>query len=281
MAATVLIIILVPVRVTNAQPTGTPSRPGGGGGPIGEQSPCTSTPAACQGASRALPGQAEAGTAGSTLPAPGCQTGRVVTTDGAVQSDSMPFCPDSSGGGAVAPSGPGAAGTTQVDTDGDGTPDAPAPPPPPPPPTHPEIVAAVCPDPPVPVIGHNPREYGITGMHTWLWSAGDNAPRSASGVIRTYPVTCKLTAARFDVDTGDDNAERYGHPRSYTSTAPGSETETTEMQHFWEVKGTYPMTLTITWTRVSNYGSDSTTATASADYPVKEIVVGMTAPQSD
>lgn len=39
--------------------------------------------------------------------------------------------------------------------------------PPPPPPTHSEIVATTCPPAPTPDLRHNPREFGITGFHTW------------------------------------------------------------------------------------------------------------------
>ncbi|HUG85367.1 MAG TPA: hypothetical protein VMM13_12420 [Euzebya sp.] len=212
-----------------------------------ENSACFISPAACLGAGTPLP---VAGSAGSTSPPqPGCISGRIVTPEAGGQSDGFPYCPD---------------------TDGDGIADTPAVP------THAEVVAAICPSPPPAVVGHNPREYGITGLHTWLWSAGDTTSRSASGTIRTYPVTCTLTATSFHFDTGDPHAQRYGHPRSYTSDQPGGEHEDTPVQHFWEVKGTFTLTHTVTWSRTSDVGADTTTTTTATDYPVKEVVGGMT-----
>ncbi|HUG83825.1 MAG TPA: hypothetical protein VMM13_04630, partial [Euzebya sp.] len=76
--------------------------------------------------------------------------------------------------------------------------------------------------------------------------------------------------------TGDPHAQRYGHPRSYTSDQPGGEHEATPVQHFWEVKGTFTLTLTVTWSRTSEVGADITTTTTATDYPVKEVVGGMT-----
>lgn len=261
-----MLIVLSLFLVAATGVVGPSNGAGGVGAADDGKSPCTSTPAACQGASTPLPGQAVADGVGSTAARPGCATNRVVTTDGRVQSDSMPYCPQ----------GPGAGdGPATVDSDGDGTPDAPAPPPPP---THAEIVSEVCPAPSPARVGHNPREYGITGMDTWLWSAGDNSPRSAAGTIRGYAVTCALTAVEFTFDTNDTNAARYGHPRTYSSSVPGSESETTEVKHFWETKGTYRLELIVTWQRVTSVGADTVTRTAVADYPVKEIVIGMTVP---
>lgn len=200
-------------------------------------------------------------------------TGGGIPCGGGSTRDSHTDC----GPAANAPTSP--AGTT--DPTGTGTDDNTGNPAPPlPPPTHDEIITAVCPDLPPAEIGHNPREYGITGMHTWLWSAGDNTTKTTSGVIRGYPVDCILAATTFQVDTNDPNAARYGHRRTYTATAPGSETATTEMQHFWETKGTYQLTLTVTWQRITTVGTDYPTRTATVDYPVKEVVIGMATPDS-
>lgn len=267
----VTVLLLLSVPSASAQPADIGS---------GEQENegCVLSPAECLGATNPLP---VAGSAGSTNPRPGCQTGRVVTPDAGAQSDAMPFCPDgnSAGNGATGSPTTGQAGTAggQDDLQDDGK--AP-PPPPPPPPTHPEIVATVCPPSPSPVIGHSPHQYGITGLETWLWSDGLHTA-GAAGVIRGYPVDCTLTAIQFTFDTGDDHAERYGHQRVYTSANPGTEDETTDVRHMWEVKGTYQLALTITWSRTSNYGGDTTTSTTTKSHPVKEIVIGMTtAPNS-
>lgn len=229
----------------------SPAEPGGGGS-VGVEDGCRDTPAVCLGAGTALPVE---GSAGSTLPNPGCVSGRIVTPEAGGQSDGLPFCPD-----------------VVIDAEGNAIAVAP------PPPTHAEVVAQVCPAVPPAVVGHNPREFGITGFHTWLWSAGDTGSRSASGVIRSYPVTCSVTATRFDFDTGDGHAQRYGHARSYRSVEPGGEHEGTPVQHFWEVKGSYTLSHTVTWARVSSVGADAVTRSTEVGYPVKEIVAGMTTP---
>lgn len=215
--------------------------PGAGDATGGIETGCTLTPAACLGAGTPLP---VSGSAGSTQPGLGCLTGRIVTPDAGGQSDSLPWCPDLTG---------------------DGIADLPAPP------THGEIVAEVCPTPPAAVLGVNPRDFGITGIHTWLWADGDTAARAASGTIRFHPVTCTLTPSRFDFDTADVHAHRFGHQRRYTATGPGHEGEDTEVQHLWEVTGVYPISLTITWARATTAGVDRVTTTTTRDYQVNEV----------
>lgn len=166
---------------------------------------------------------------------------------------------------------------------GDGTgADAAGTAPPPPPPTHAEIVAALCPDTSVPTaqVGHNPREHGITGFETWIWSAGPSSHPGGSGSIRGYPVACTVTAVRFDVDTGDPHAEEWGHPRTYTTTDPGREADDTPIRHIFETAGTFPLTLTVTWQRTTSAGADQVLRTATATYPVHGIVIAPTTPPS-
>lgn len=143
-------------------------------------------------------------------------------------------------------------------------------PPPPPPPTHGEIVSQICPPPPEPTLGLSPSARGYTGTETWMWSQG---PHSAgnTGTIRGYAASCTLTASRFTFEVADPYAETYGHPSTYTSTEPGHRGETTDARHFWEVTGSYPLSLTITWARSTSAGSDTITSTATTDYDVAEI----------
>jgi hypothetical protein len=141
-------------------------------------------------------------------------------------------------------------------------------------------VAALCPTSsiPLPRIGHNPRHWGITGVHTWLWDDTDPRPVSTSGSIRGYAITCTLTPTTWTFDTGDPHAERFGHPRTYTSRSAGHEGEDTDVQHLWEVKGTFALAVTVTWDRTTTAGADRPTRTATTSYQVKEIRAGYTAP---
>ncbi len=205
---------------------------------------CQASPAACLGAGTPLP---LPGVDGSTSPFPGCRVGRILDAETG-QSDAVPFCPD---------------------VDGDGVADAPAPP------TAAEVVA-ICPPLPAPQIGHNPHQYGITGMETWLWDASAPIAQTTTGTIRSYAVSCTLTPTTWTFDTGDPHAARYGHARTYTSTSPGTEAETTEVRHLWEVTGTYTLTLTTTWERTTAVGGTPTsrtalTRTATTDLPVRQV----------
>lgn len=255
--------VLGAAQVPPAQDDSVPQPDAGGSTEVIDVA-CTDAPAACTGASLPVPGQAAVGTSGATGGARDGCIGRILTTEGSTasasqeQSDSVPYC--------------------QVDSDGDGVTDSV----PPPPPTHPEIVALLCADAtvPAPRIGHNPREYGITGLHTWLWDQTQPSAVTTSGRIRGYPVSCVLTPTGWLFDTGDPHAERYGHQRSYRATVPGEESESTPVQHFWEVKDTYTLSLAVTWHRTTTAGSDQTSRTTTTDYQVKEVVAGMTSPDS-
>lgn len=263
-----LLIVLAFLMVcSSANAVGQPNPPPTGGGSSDGQAPdgqgtCTAAPAACQGAPLPVPGQAAPGTVGAVAGQQAGCIGRILTTEGSnasasqQQSDSVPYC--------------------QVDSDGDGVTDSV----PPPPPTHPEIVALLCADATIPAarIGHNPRDYGITGFHTWLWDATQPAPATTSGTIRGYAVSCTLTPTTWTFDIGDPHAERYGHDRTHTASEPGSEDESTPVQHFWEVKGTYTLTLDVTWQRTTTAGADEPTRSATIDHQVKEVRAGMTTP---
>ncbi|HUG86535.1 MAG TPA: hypothetical protein VMM13_18350 [Euzebya sp.] len=202
---------------TEPPPANVPA-PGSGNTTEEAESPCREDFITCHGVSGVLPGQTVAVDAGAVGADGVCIQRTATPTEGeegpTTVSDSVPYC--------------------SHDSDGDGVADAL------PPPTHPEIVQVVCPSVPAPRVGHNPREYGITGLHTWLWDATQPSALSAAGVIRGYPVTCTLSPSRWVFDTGDPHAQRYGHQRVYAAGSPGTESEDTEVQHFWEVKGPTP-----------------------------------------
>ena len=231
--------------------------PSGGGSAAGE-SGCTSTPVSCEGASTPLPGQTVAVDAGTTGVQDGCLTGRIVTTGtGQTHSDYLPFCPDIDGDGIADPPANGTAIPVERR-----------------PPTHQDIIdEGVCPTIPTPAIGVNPREWGITGYHTWLWDTTTPGPQRDDGNIRGYYVECTITPTTWTFDVNEPTAERYGHQQQYTADNHGTETETTDIQHMWSTKGTYPITLTVQWDRVSNYGQDSDIGTNTRPYQVNEILI--------
>ena len=216
----------------------------GGGALDDEFGPCTASPLACTGVNTPLNGSDSLGLVGGVN---GCQGGRIVDAP-ADQSDAIPYCPD---------------------TNGDGIADLP--------PTHTEIVAAICPSPPTPDLRTSPTDTGITGLDTWYWSNGPHTA-SASGTIRGYPVDCTLTASRFTVDTGDIHADEFGTTRTHTTTDPGHDGPDTPITHLYERTGTYQLTLTISWTRTTTAGADTTTSATSRPYPVAEIRTVATTP---
>ncbi|MEE8599846.1 hypothetical protein [Euzebya tangerina] len=186
----------------------------------------------------------------------------MTTGTGQTQSDSLPFCPDADGDGiSDLPAGFIVAGTGVAI---------------PRPPDHDEIVQRICPDVPDPEIGHNPHQWGVTGVETWLWDATDPQPRSSGpGLdIRGYPVSCVLTPQTWTFDVGEPTAEQYGHQRQYTVREAGSESETTPVRHMWSTKGTYDVTLDVTWYRDTNYGDDWPVTETTRAYEVREIVIG-------
>ena len=213
------------------------AQPIGGGGAIDERPECLGSALTCYGVLSALPGSTSLGVVGN---AEGCAGGRIVDA-GAEQSDAIPYCPA---------------------VDGDGIAD--------PPPTHGQIVAALCPSAPEPVLATSPPDEGYTGLETWFWSTGTHQV-TESGTVGGYAVSCRLEAVEFAVDTGDVHADEFGHPRRYTSTSPGHDGADTEITHLYERVDTYTQTLTITWSRRTQMGADRTTSTTPRDYPVREI----------
>lgn len=212
--------------------------PGGGGGAdVGQGVACTASPLDCYGVLDALPGSSTLGVVGN---AEGCAGGRIVDA-GAQQSDAIPYCPD---------------------VDGDGIAD--------PPPTHGQIVAALCPSAPAPILATSPPDEGYTGLETWFWSTGTHQV-TETGTVGGYAVSCRLEAVEFAVDTGDVHAEEFGHPRHYTSMSPGHDGADTEITHLYERVDTYTQTLSITWSRRTQMGADRTTSSTSRDYTVLEI----------
>lgn len=151
-------------------------------------------------------------------------------------------------------------GGTLVPCDGAGGGGAFAPPPPPPP-TQSEA-QGFCPELPLAPIHTDPAPDGLTGLETRLWS--DPAPpRSASGSIRGYPVTCTATAESWRWATGDG--------RTSTSAGPGGPPPAEAVRHTYERRDTYELTLVVTWRLDTNYGTGRATRTSRRDYHVAEI----------
>ncbi len=236
-------VSLIATLLLGAVDAGDPTGGGGHGGDNGGNA-CVLGPLACVGVLDALPGSATLGVVGN---AEGCAGGRIVDA-GAEQSDAIPYCPD---------------------VDGDGVAD--------PPPTHGQIVAALCPTAPEPVLATSPPEEGYTGLETWFWSAGPHQV-TETGTVAGYRVSCQLEAVEFAVDTGDVHAQEFGHPRHYTSTAPGHDGADTDITHLYERVDTYTQTLAITWARRTHAGADRITSSSTRDYPVLEIRAVATTP---
>jgi hypothetical protein len=140
---------------------------------------------------------------------------------------------------------------------------------------------------PTPLIGLNPSPAvrGLTGLDTWLWyeHAGDDpepsielhlrVPDPANGVV--YDVTATAHAGEFVWDMG------VGPDGVYASTTPGSPADlpdTAAAIHLYEVKGTYPVTMTVTWTGSYSYPEFTGTnpfadvdLVATEAYPVAEV----------
>lgn len=131
---------------------------------------------------------------------------------------------------------------------------------PPPPPTPEEIS---CPEPDQPSIGHDPYVDGLTGLMTYLW-ASPHAPKTSTGVIRGYPVSCTITAEEWVFETGDGGR--------YTSGSPGGPHPDHAAAHMYETKGDYTLTVTVRWRQETNYGGKPPVrASASKAYKVAEI----------
>ncbi|MEE8599885.1 hypothetical protein [Euzebya tangerina] len=182
--------------------------------------------------------------------------------------------PCDSGSGACVITAPSDGGASAAAAGGGAGGSPPAPPPPPPPPTHSEIVTQVCPSIPQPAIGVNPREWGVTGVETWLWDSSSRSDQD-DGVIRGYPVSCAITPYRWTFDVNEPTAETYGHQEEYEATAAGGEHEDTPVRHMWSTKGTYPIGLTVEWRRETSVDVDPRVVRrATRPYEVREIVIG-------
>jgi hypothetical protein len=117
-------------------------------------------------------------------------------------------------------------------------PSDPGPPPPPPvpqPPTIGEIWRAV--DLPVPAIGVNPSDRGVTGLETWLWTA---TPDSVviDVTIDGFVVTGTARVVGYRFDTGDGAV--------IDAAGPGTETEPAA-RHTYETKRTYDLHVETVW----------------------------------
>lgn len=146
------------------------------------------------------------------------------------------------------------------------TPAAPAVPPAPP--TREELIeAAPIPD---PVINRNPSTRGLTGLASWFW-ASIGTTVDASVTLRGWTVTGTLGAGTLTWDTGDGGR--------YQTATPGT-AEAPAVEHVYERKGTWPVSVNVDWSgsyTVSGYGTSytvgglTTAGTSSLDYEVVEV----------
>lgn len=128
--------------------------------------------------------------------------------------------------------------------EGDGPPAAP--PPPPEPPTFEEIVAST--PVPAPEIAADPSGRGLTGLESWFWAA-DPGTVTASASLRGWTVSGSLSIGAWVWETGDGGR--------YETDGPGT-AEAPAVRHIYEVKGTWPVSLEVSWSgsyTVSGYGA--------------------------
>lgn len=155
---------------------------------------------------------------------------------------------------------------------------APIPPPPPPPPTPAEVWAAT--PLPAPTFKWNPHGLGLTGLASWFWVTGVGAPVTATVNIRGYTVvtTARPTAYHWG----------FGDGTNAVGAAPGSE-QAPSVTHIYQVKGNYPLELTIAWTGSYVFSGNGVGAATvalgtvdgpvvAATYPVQEIRSVLIAP---
>jgi hypothetical protein len=172
------------------------------------------------------------------------------------QGDSHPF-PDAVADG---DGDAGARGGSPAAGPGAGGPAVVAPPPPEPPDSAEAL--GVCPTIPEPVIGRSPAAASVTGLDTGLWAAAQE-PRSATGSIRGFAVSCTVSPVSWTWTTGDGGVYTRNHPgRPYPAHA---------VEHVYETKDFYELGLTVRWRRVTRYGADMVSRSKSEPYTVNEI----------
>jgi hypothetical protein len=87
----------------------------------------------------------------------------------------------------------------------------------------------------------------LTGLATWLWDANPPAAVTATSSVRGYSVVTTAHPVTFSWTFGDGS--------SGSSSTAGTEA-TPSVQHVYQTKGVYTVTLTISWTGQYTYAGN-------------------------
>ncbi|MCZ7536966.1 MAG: hypothetical protein M5T61_14400 [Acidimicrobiia bacterium] len=84
-----------------------------------------------------------------------------------------------------------------------------------------------------------PAGEGVTGLETWVWSGGATSA-VVDATIGAWTVTGSASLVAWSVDPGDGTgAHATDHP---------GDAEDHALDHDYEIKGTYPLSVTAVWT---------------------------------
>ncbi|MCZ7535652.1 MAG: hypothetical protein M5T61_06760 [Acidimicrobiia bacterium] len=90
-----------------------------------------------------------------------------------------------------------------------------------------------------PEVHVSPAGEGVTGLETWVWSGGATSA-VVDATIGAWTVTGSASLVAWSVDPGDGTgAHATDHP---------GDAEDHALDHDYEIKGTYPLSVTAVWT---------------------------------
>lgn len=124
---------------------------------------------------------------------------------------------------------------------------------------------------PTPTLGLSPITAGVTGLPTWVWGSSPTTI-AINASINGYTITGTATLVGWRFDTGDG---------AVVDTGSGGDADDPAVQHVYERVGTYPLSITTTWSAVvdisgpgfSNHPTPIGQALlrATHDYPVVQV----------
>ena len=92
---------------------------------------------------------------------------------------------------------------------------------------------------PAPEMHVNPRAEGVTGLATWIWTGGPTTA-TVDATIREWTVTGTANLVAWNIDPGDWTGTH--------DTAVAGDPDHHALDHTYEIKGTYPLSITAVWT---------------------------------
>jgi len=91
---------------------------------------------------------------------------------------------------------------------------------------------------PTPDLHTNPTGEGVTGLATWIWTGGPTTA-TVDASIGEFTVTGTAHLIAWNIDPGDGTT-------THDTSVPG-DPEHHALDHTYEVKGTYPLSVTAVW----------------------------------